>query len=222
MYRGIAKPKAIDERRHRETRRPLRMEQPSWKCYWADDLTRAHPLNSIAPYLAAFWPSFVECHVLAFTEPDDTVFDPVNGRGGTIFESHPLERKAHGLDITSGRGGTWRNTAFPKRISSIHSSLRIGLNPTKAPMRRNGSNSSIDKVSEWINCDLAPPFAGTGQLFQGRTQSAVSGPLSSNRKRVGVAQLGLLPQLGFAGLALRHVWEPQMSQSPSRFHATEM
>ncbi len=59
----------------------------------------AHPLHSICPYFAVFRPEFVDRYVLAYTEPNDIVFDPFAGRGTTVFQSLLLDRLAYGIDI---------------------------------------------------------------------------------------------------------------------------
>ena len=59
----------------------------------------AHPLHSICPYFAVFPPAFVDRYVLAYTEPNDVVFDPFSGRGTTVLQSLLLDRRAFGVDI---------------------------------------------------------------------------------------------------------------------------
>lgn len=58
-----------------------------------------HPLHSICPYFAMFPEDFVTKQLLAYTERDDTVFDPFCGRGTTVFESLLNGRHASGVDI---------------------------------------------------------------------------------------------------------------------------
>ena len=46
-----------------------------------------------------FPPDFVDRYVLAYTEPNDIVFDPFSGRGTAVFQSLLLGRLAYGIDI---------------------------------------------------------------------------------------------------------------------------
>lgn len=58
-----------------------------------------HPLHSICPYFAMFPEDFVAEQILAYTRPNDLVFDPFCGRGTTVLESLLNDRAAIGSDI---------------------------------------------------------------------------------------------------------------------------
>ena len=62
-------------------------------------MAKRHPLHSICPYFAMFPEEFVERHVMAYTSPNDLVYDPFSGRGTTVFQSLLMGRKAAGSDI---------------------------------------------------------------------------------------------------------------------------
>jgi len=58
-----------------------------------------NPLHAICPYFAMFPEAFVQKNLLAYSRPDDLVFDPFCGRGTTILESLLNKRSAIGSDI---------------------------------------------------------------------------------------------------------------------------
>lgn len=57
-----------------------------------------HRFHALCPYFAMFPEVFVQKH-LAWSKPDDLVFDPFSGRGTTIFESLLNGRRAIACDV---------------------------------------------------------------------------------------------------------------------------
>ena len=78
-----------------------------------------HPLHSICPYFAMFPPDFVERYVMAFSNPDDIVFDPFCGRGTTLFESLLLGRHAYGMDINPVAACVSGAKASPPSLANV-------------------------------------------------------------------------------------------------------
>lgn len=82
-----------------------------------------HRFHSICPYFAMFPETFVRRNVLAWSKPDDVIFDPFSGRGTTVFESLLNGRQAIGCDINPVAVCLSKAKSEPPTLKAINARL---------------------------------------------------------------------------------------------------